>query len=264
MSTSSASYWLWDYGAERRWVKWTIRGMAFVAFFAAWEIVGRSHHIFAIVPASKTFVTLGHDLADRSLVDAALGTLKIAAIGYVLAAVVGLAAGLFVGRSQIGRWTVDPLINVGVVTPMTILIPVMGVYFGFGFRSKIFLVFMFCVFVITINAAAGVAEAPPALVETAKAFGVKRRHLYTKVIFPHALPYILTGLRLGIGRAVQGAIIADLLLESGNLGKFLLTAGGTFNMPQLLAGTFFTVVLGASLMLGARAVERYLLRWLRV
>jgi ABC-type nitrate/sulfonate/bicarbonate transport system permease component len=262
VSATSSSYWLWDYGSERRIVKWAIRAAAFVAFFGAWELVGRSRKLFAVVPASEVMVRMVQDLANRSLLMPTLGTLRIAFIGYGLAAVVGLVMGAVVGRTRLGKWTIYPLITVGLVTPIAILIPVLAVYFGFGSRSKVFLVFMFCVFVIAINTAAGVAETPAPLVETARAFGVSKWQMYSKVVAPHSLPYVLTGLRLAIGRAVQGAILADLLLESRNLGAFLLRAGSTFDMPGLLAGTFFIVVLGAGLMLAARAAERWLLRWL--
>jgi ABC-type nitrate/sulfonate/bicarbonate transport system permease component len=264
VSSTSSSYWLWDYGQQRRVVTWAIRAGAFLVFFLAWELVGRSRELFAIFPASEVFVRMVKDLANGSLFYPAMGTLRIAFIGYGLAAVVGLLMGALVGRSKVGRWTIDPLINAGIVTPMAILVPVMAVYFGFGFRSKVFLVFMFCVFVIAINTAAGVGETPTPLVETARSFGVSRWRMYSKVVLPNSLPYVLTGLRIAIGRAVQGAIIADLLLESRNLGAFLLRAGSTFDMPGLLSGTFFIVILGAALMLGARGAERWLLRWLRV
>lgn len=263
-ASSSGGYWLWDHGEHRRWITWSIRTLSIAMFFVVWELVGRSGRLFAIVPASTALDRLLHDLAGRTVLVAALGTLRIAAIGYLLAAVVGLALGSVIGSSRIGKWTLDPLVNAGVVTPIAVLIPVMGVYFGFGFRSKVALVFLFCLFVITINTSAGVAERPAALVETARAFGITGWALYRKVVLPHALPLVLTGLRLGVGRAIQGAIIADLLLESGNLGAYLLRAGATFDMSGLLAGTFFTVLLGAALMLIARRVERALLHWLYV
>lgn len=263
MSASSSSYWLWDYGAHRTIVKWTIRVAALVVFFAAWELVGRSRRLFAVVPFSEVVVRIVEDLANGSLVEAVLGTLWIAFVGYVIAAVVGIVMGAVVGRSRWGRWTIDPLINVGIATPMTILVPVLAVYLGFGYQSKVFLVFMFCVFVIAINTAAGVAETPAPLIETAKAFGVSKGRMYSTVVIPHSLPYVLTGLRLAIGRAVQGAIIADLLLQTRNLGAYLLRAGSRFDMAALLAGTFFIVIVGAALMLAARRAELWLLPWLR-
>jgi NitT/TauT family transport system permease protein len=258
--SASGAYWLWDYGRQRWRVRLAVRAAAFAAFFLAWELVGRSGRYFAIVPATTTFQRLWEDLG--LLIEAMLGTLAEAAAGFALAVVVGLVVGTVVGVSRIGRSTLDPLITVGVVAPMTMLVPVIGIYVGLAFRGKVFLVFVFAVFAIAINTAAGVRQTPAALRETAAAFGVRGWGIYRKVVSPSALPYILTGLRLGAGRAVQGAIIADLLLEVSNMGAYLIRAGSTFDMPALLAGTFFTVVVASTVMLGARALERRLLRWL--
>lgn len=259
---STGGYWLWDYGRDRTSLKWGIRTASFLLFFLAWEWVGRSGRFFAIVPATTTLETLWEDLGV--LWAASLGTLRTAAAGYILAILVGIPVGSFVGLSRRARITIDPLISVGVVAPMTMLIPVIGIYVGLGFRGKVFLVFMFSVFVIAINTALGIAELSPSLHETARAFGVRGSAMYRKVIFPNALPNILTGVRLGAGRAIQGAIIADLLLQVENLGKYLIEAGSRFDMAALLAGTFFTVILASSVMLLARYLERRSLRWLGV
>jgi ABC-type nitrate/sulfonate/bicarbonate transport system permease component len=258
--SSSGAYWLWDYGRQRWGVRLAVRAAAFAVFFLAWEMVGQSERYFAIVPATTTFQRLWQDLGP--LTKAMLGTLAGAGTGFALAVVVGLTMGTLVGMSRIGRSTIDPLITVGVVAPMTMLVPVIGIYVGLSFRGKVLLIFLFAVFAIAINTAAGVRETPGALRETAAAFGVRGWGLYRKVVSPHALPYILTGLRLGAGRAVQGAIIADLLLEVSNMGAYLIRAGSTFDMPALLAGTFFTVMVASAVMLSARALERRLLRWL--
>jgi NitT/TauT family transport system permease protein len=258
--SSSGAYWLWDYGRRRWGARLAIRTAAFALFFIAWELVGRSERYFAIVPFTTTFKRLIEDIGV--LTEAMLGTLTVAALGYVLAVIVGLSLGTVIGLSALGRSTFDPLVTVGVVAPMTMLVPVIGIYVGLSDRGKVFLVFVFAVFSIVINTSAGVREVPASLFETASAFGVRGWRLYRKVIAPSALPYMLTGLRLGAGRAVQGAIIADLLLEVSNMGAYLIRAGSTFDMPALLAGTFFTVVVASGVMLGARAVERRLLRWM--
>ncbi|MGH9154064.1 MAG: ABC transporter permease [Acidimicrobiales bacterium] len=258
---AASSYWLSDYGTGHAWLKWPVRALSFAIFFVGWELVGRSEQYFAIVPVSETFDALWTDRGE--IWSAMLGTLRIAATGFVPAAVLGVLAGTLIGTSRIGRVALDPLVNVGVVAPMTMLVPVLGIYIGLGYRGKVTLVLLFSLFVIIINTAAGVAETPPALRETAHSFGIRGVALYRKVILPGALPYVLTGLRLGAGRAVQGAIIADLLLEVSHIGLYLIRAGSTFDMPALLAGTLFTVTVASAVMLLARWAERRALRWLR-
>ena len=262
MSATRTSYWLWDYGADRRAVKWAIRAAAIATFFIGWQIVGLSGRIIAIVPVTTVLRTLATDLTNDTLLPAAAETFRTAAMGFLAAVIIGFPLGFVIGTTRVGRWTLEPLVNVGVVTPMTILIPIMGVYLGFGFRTKVIFVALFAVFVIVINTATGVSETSRDLLETARSFRISGWGIYTKVVLPNGLPYILTGLRLGLGRAIQGAIIADLLLESTGLGKFLLQAGGTFNMAALLAGTLFTVAVGGTVLVVVRRIEAHLLRWM--
>ncbi|MGI8516211.1 MAG: ABC transporter permease [Acidimicrobiia bacterium] len=259
MSVGS-TYWLSDYGRLSSAPKWLVRSSTVVLFFVSWELVGRSRKLFAVVPFSEVVARLLED--QGKLWTAAAGTLKIAAIGFILGALAGLAVGSLLGSSRLARTAFEPIVNVGVVTPMTMMIPVIGIYAGLQTRGKLLLVFMFVFFTIAINTSAGVAETPASLIETGRAFSLGRFRRYTKIVFPSALPYILLGLRLGAGRAVQGAIIADLLLRVENLGAYLVRSGSIFDMTSLLAGTFFTVLLASAVMVGARVLERRLLAWL--
>jgi ABC-type nitrate/sulfonate/bicarbonate transport system permease component len=212
------------------------------------------------VPAHDVVIRMVDDVANGTLVTAALGTLKIAAIGYVLGALVGVVVGSVVGLSRIGRWTLDPLLHAGNATPMTVMIPILAIWFGFAIGGKIVLVFLFVVFIVAVNTAAGVSQAPATLLETGRAFGVKGWRLYSKVVFPNALPAIMTGLRIGVARATQGAILADLLLQSANLGGYLLSAGAALDMESLLAGILLVVLLGTGLLSAARWLEARIVR----
>jgi ABC-type nitrate/sulfonate/bicarbonate transport system permease component len=168
--------------------------------------------------------------------------------------------GSVIGLSRIGRWTLDPLVQAGNAAPMSVLIPILAIWFGFAVGGKIVLVFLFVVFIVSVNTAAGVSQAPATLMETARAFGVRGWRLYTKIVFPNALPAIMTGLRIGVARAIQGAILADLLLQSANLGGYLLTAGAALDMEALLAGILLVVLIGTGAMSGARWLESRIVR----
>ncbi len=259
VTSTGGSYWLSDAG-KRPAVRWAVRTFAVVLFLVAWQLVGLSGNFLAIVPATDVIARMVEDLANGTLVTAALGTLKIAAIGYVIGAVAGVVVGSVVGLSRIGRWTVDPLLQAGNATPMTVMIPILAIWFGFAIGGKIVLVFLFVVFIVAVNTAAGVAQAPATLLETGRAFGVKGWRLYSKVVFPNALPAIMTGLRIGVARAMQGAILADLLLQAANLGGYLLSAGSALDMDGLLAGILLVVLLGTGLMSTARWLETRIVR----
>lgn len=230
-------------------------------FLAIWEIVGASEAVFAIDPPSEVFPVLWEELTEGELVEALLGTLRLAAVGLIVATAVGVPVGLLTGSSRRAAWALDPLLNAGFATPMVILLPIIGLYMGLTFDAKVFVVFLFCVFVIAINTGSGVRSVTPEMRELGKSFRLNRRQVATGIVLRSASPQILTGLRIAVSRAVQGAVLADLFLQADDLGLYLIEAGSTFNIPVLLAGIFAITVVAAGLMAVAHALENWLLRW---
>ncbi len=244
-----------DRGKLARW------GLSIGLFFVIWELIGRSGAFIAIVPASEVLPDLWHELGSGDLIRATLGTLSIAAVAFVIGAVVGVSFGTILGVSK--RWSdvFDPVVSASFSVPIAMFIPVIAVYFGLEFKAKVVLVVLFNVFVIIVNTATGIREVPAAVIEMGRAFEVGRLGMYTRVILPWASPYIITGLRIGLGRSVQGAILADLFFRTQNLGLVIRNAAGSFDMSQLLASVFFITIIAAGTMGLARIVEWRLLRW---
>ena len=241
--------------------KWGLRIVSFVVLLAAWQWYGSKPEMFAVAPPSQVMPALYEALSSGELLTAASGTLFTMAVGYLLAVVVGIVVGFGLALSVWARNTIEPIVNAGYSAPMALLIPILGAYIGLEFRGRMFLVLVWAVFVIIVNTAAGVREVPPPLLEMAQSFCLNRWSLYWKVILPSALPYILVGLRLGAGRALRGAVTAEILMSTTNLGKFLIEAGSTFDMPKLLAGIVFVIVLGLVIIQGAEYTEQRILSW---
>jgi ABC-type nitrate/sulfonate/bicarbonate transport system permease component len=235
--------------------------LSIALFFGLWELVGQSELTVAIVPASEVLPDLWTELTTGDLIEATFGTLEIAALGFGIAAVIGLLVGLLIGLSKPWADVLDPLVNAMLSAPIAMFIPVIAVYLGLEFKAKVVGVVLFCVFIIIVNTQTGIREVPQSGIEMARAFGTNRRRIYTRVIFPWASPYIITGLRIGVGRAVEGAILFDLFLRAENLGLVIRNATGTFDLSVLLAAVFFITILAAGLMGIARIIEWRLLRW---
>lgn len=252
--------WLPDEAREEI-LKWGLRIISLIGFLALWEWYGSKPETFAIAPPSEVFSTLLQLIVSGEILKPALGTFYTMVVGYVLAALVGIVIGVAIAVSTWARNTLEPLVNAAYSAPMSLLIPILGVYIGLGFRGRVFLVIVWAVFVIIINTAAGVREVPPSLIEMAQSFGFNRWRIYQKIIIPSAFPYILVGLRLGTARAIRGAVTAELLLSASNLGLFLIRAGSTFRMPELLAGIIFIVLIGLGLIQGSEYLEQRLRRW---
>ena len=234
---------------------WSIRIASLVALFAAWEWYGQRPDSFTIAPVSEVAVAMYEGFASGEFTTALGGTLFTMAAGFVIAAVIGVGVGLWIGVSQYARNTIEPLVHAGYATPISLLIPILGIYAGLELRGRITLVVLWCVFEILVNTSTGIKEVPAALIDVGKSFNASRRDLYWKIILPAALPYIFLGLKIGVARAMRGAVTAELLLSAANLGRVVLTAGSTFNIPKLLAGIILTMVLGLVLMRLASLIE---------
>lgn len=238
--------------------------LSFALFFVLWEIVGRSDIFISVVPASVTIPELVRLLGEGEILTAARSTLTLAATGFLIGAVLGVSVGTWIASSKRAAAVLDPLVSASFAVPFAIFIPIISIYLGLEFKAKVFLIILFNIFVIIINTSAGIQEVPAAAKEMARAFGITRSRMYRKVILPWASPHIITGLRLGVGRSVQGAILADLFLRAQALGLFIVDAQGRFDIPRLLAAVFFVTIVAAGVMGIARLVEWRLLIWKRV
>jgi NitT/TauT family transport system permease protein len=230
-------------------------------FVIVWQFIGSTGTFFFIRPPTEVIPTLFEEFAEGTILEATVGTMQIAAVGFLLGALLGVTFGFLTGLSDSWAAVLDPLVNGALAAPIVMFIPVISIYAGLEFKAKVILVVLFNVFVIMVNTATGVREVPKDVKEMARAFGTPRTAMYTKIILPWASPYILTGLRLGVGRSVQGAILADLFLLADNLGLFIVNSASGFDLDRLLAAVLFITLLAAGTMLIARIVEWWLLRW---
>jgi NitT/TauT family transport system permease protein len=145
--------------------------------------------------------------------------------------------------------------------PVTMLIPIIGVYTGLDFQGRVFIVITYVALVIVISTTTGIRNISRDLLETGRSFGLTGRRLWHHVVFPAALGYIASGLSTGVARAVRGAITAELLLISADLGSYILEAQARLEMDRLLAGILWTLLLGYVLYEAALQLERRLLHW---
>lgn len=249
-------------GAHTRVFGWTVRVGSLVCLLAVWQWYGSRPEVFALAPPTEIVPALWSGFTDGDLGPAVLGMLQVAGVGYAIAAAIGVGGGLFIGVSSgWARNTIEPLLYATYSTPMSLLIPVIGIYTGLGFRGQVVLVVLWCVFEIMVNTIAGVREVPPVLLEAGRVFGASRWRLYRSVILPSAFPFIITGLRMGVGRAIRGAVTAELLLSVVHLGDVLVVAQATYDMPTLLATIIVVMLLGLLFMRIAEIVERRILAW---
>jgi NitT/TauT family transport system permease protein len=227
----------------------------------AWQWYGSKPDTFAVAPFTEVLESLWSGFAEGDFGPALRGTLWSFLVGYSISAVLGVLIGLAIATTAWGRNAIEPIVDIVYMTPMSLLIPIIGIYTGLGFQGRVLFIVLWSIVEIIVNTAEGVRSTPAQRIELARSFNSSRTMLYTKVIFPSALPQTMAGLRLGVGRALRGAVTAELLLAAANLGRLSLFAGSTFDIPRLMAVILLVMLTGLLLMRGASAIERRALRY---
>lgn len=245
----------------RTWALRGIRVVTIVALLGLWQWYGDRPDSFAVAPPTEVVQALWDGFVDGDFLSAMGGTLTTFLVGYAISAVLGVFLGFFIATTSWGRNTLEPLIDGLYATPMSLLIPIIGIYTGLGVTGRIVFVVFWSIFEIIMNTMAGVRATPAERIELARSFSAKRWFIYRRVVFPSALPLIATGLRLGVGRALRGAVTAELLLAAANLGRISLFAQSTFDIPTLLAVIVLVMLMGLVLMWAAALLERRALRY---
>jgi NitT/TauT family transport system permease protein len=157
----------------------------------------------------------------------------------------------------------QPWISGLYATPTIALAPLFILWLGIGIWSKVLVVIFLVLFPVTINTEAGLRTTSERLIEMLRSFGATPRQIFFKVSLPSALPFILAGLKLGIGRGLIGVVVAELFGSRAGLGRLISQSADAFNMPELFAGVIVLAVAGIAMTAGFGWVERRLVPWTR-
>lgn len=200
-----------------------------------WEIVGQADVTFFVPPLSEVIATLisvtGTAAFQKALAETAYAFLA----GVFFAIVIGIPTGILMGKTRILDELLLPWVNVFLSAPLTALVPVLMVLFGFGMRAIIITTTLFAIWIIILNARAGVKQINRSIVEMAKSFGASPVDAFFKIYVWAALPEILGGVRIGVIRAVKGVIIGQLLISIVGFGALFELYSANFMMPHFWA-----------------------------
>jgi NitT/TauT family transport system permease protein len=163
--------------------------------------------------------------------------------GFTTACIVGIVIGYFMGMHKWFDEIMDPWIATLYSIPIITVVPLIIIWFGIGMISKVIVVFKITAVAIILNTAAGIKNLDPVWIELAKSLRLSIWETTYKIRFPGALPYIITGMRLGVGRALLGVVVAELMAANAGLGYMLRDSSETWDSPKL----FVTVILLAAI-----------------
>jgi len=183
-------------------------------------------------------------------------------LGFTISVVIGLIVGITIGliNRKVGV-IFDVYLLMGLAVPIAGIIPLIVMIFGVGLTARVMVVVLFAVFQITINVVTGVREADRSLVEMAFSFGASRFRIFRRIILPDALPGIMAGMRLGLGRSIVGMVTSELILLSVGVGRMVIKFSSSFQTAYLLAYLILIVAFGVFMMAGVQKIERRIIRW---
>lgn len=212
-----------------------------------WQIVGPSiNPIFFTYPTkiAEAFyqLTLTGELPIRLW-----QSLRVMVAGLGFAIVVGIPLGIAMARVRWLDWALDLPINALYATPLVALVPLLVLWFGIYLKAKIIVVFLFAIFPLLINTYQGVRECDQNMLEVARSFRSGEWQTWRDVLLPFAMPYIIAGIRLAIGRGLIGMIIAEFYTTISGLGFMITTYANNFEMDKTFVPVIVLMFLGVSL-----------------
>ncbi len=181
--------------------------------------------------------------------------------GFLLAVVVGVGLGVLLAFSRLFRTGVYPLVIAFQVVPKVALAPLFIVWFGLGTTSRVLLAFVIAFFPMVVNTFAGIQSTDPVMIRMARSFSASRWTIFSKIEFPTALPYIFSGLKIGITFAVIGIIVAEFVTAQEGLGYLIVFSEGNVDTPMLMAAIFVLSVVGVILYALIVLLEKLVIRW---
>jgi NitT/TauT family transport system permease protein len=239
----------------------SVSALSTVTVLLLWEIFGRQVNPLFLSYPSAIARAFGQVLATGEFQRQALISLEVFAIGLSAALILGIALGLLMGRYRLAEYLLDPYVYAFDATPRVALIPVLLLWFGLGLPSRIAIVFLSGLFPVLMNTFSGVRTVSTSLVEVGRAYGARERELFSKIILPAALPFIMAGIRLAIGRALIGIITAEMFTAVTGLGALLIRYSSALATDKFFVPVIFLSLLGVILSSGVEKLQKRLAPW---
>jgi ABC-type nitrate/sulfonate/bicarbonate transport system permease component len=234
-----------------------------LALLVAWEVFARSGAVtsFMLPPLSAVIARIVSDASAGDLAVNVALTLYRALVGFVIAAVAGIALGLAMTRTVGVRWFFDPIISVGFPMPKIAFLPIIVLWLGFYDVAKISMVVFDAIFPVVTATVAGVAGVERELVWSARNLGARERELLWQIMLPAALPQIMTGLQVALPIALIVAVVAEMMMGGYGIGGAMMTASRFADSRGVFAGIVEIAAIGYALVKGMALMRRRLLAW---
>ena len=238
-----------------------IRCTSLAIVLTLWQVFGANIDPVLFTTPSKIAAAAVTMIGSGELWTYLWPSLVVLAIGLTLAATIGIAIGLLLARF----WVLDVAFGVYITflysTPSVALVPLIVLWAGFETTAKVVILFLFAFFPMTINTYQGVKNVDSKLIEVGRAFRCSEAQLWTNIVLPGALPFIVTGLRLAVGRGLIGMVLADLYTAISGIGYLIVRSASTYRVDKMFVPIVVLGLLGITLTALLRAAERWVVPW---
>lgn len=238
-----------------------VKLITFVIVMIAWEIGGRYVNPLFLASPSAIVLAFVDLLRSGELMNALVSSLIGFVMGIALAIVVGIAVGVAMGRVRMIEYILEPYVNALYSTPSIALIPLFILWFGIGLLSKVLIIFALSVFIVIINTFTGVRNLSQSVLDVGSAFGATERQAFWWIVLPAALPFIMTGLRLAVGRGILAMIVAEFFTAISGLGGMIVKYGNFFQTAKMFVPIIIVSLLGVGAVEIVKRIEVRLARW---
>ena len=251
--------------AERRrrlqWQNLGIRVVSLALALTLWEVAGANVDPVLFTTPSKVAVAAVDMVFSGELWSYLWPSLIVLMIGLTLAIIFGIMVGLLLARFHILDVAVTVYITFLYSIPSVALVPLIVLWAGYETTAKVTILFLFAFFPMVINTYQGVKAVDPKLLEVGRAFRCSERQLWTNIVLPAALPFIVTGIRLALGRGMIGMVLADLYTAISGIGYLIVRTASTFQVDKMFVPIVTLGRLGVTLTALLRVVEKKVAPW---
>jgi ABC-type nitrate/sulfonate/bicarbonate transport system permease component len=237
--------------------KWVLRLVFYGLLVVAWQLTSMWRGEFFLPSVPSTMAAIG-EFFSEGYYEVLGPTLQQLAAGFLIAMVIAIPVGALMGRFRIMEDLLSPYVNTLFVTSKESLLPILIIAFGIAFWYRVSVVILFALFFPVINTAAGVRYVDRELKETARAFATPPLRMFTRIYLPAAAPFVVAGIRLGLGMALKGMIIAELWIFAGTGELFTRFTLSPRRLDLYFALAIVIVAIAVSLNGSLQWVERKL------
>jgi sulfonate transport system permease protein len=246
---------------RRQWINLGIRLVSLAIALLLWEVAAWNVDPVLFTSPTKVAVAGYKMVLSGELWTYLWPSLVVLAIGFALAVVAGIGIGLLLARF----WVLDIALNVYITflysIPSVALVPLIVLWAGFETTAKVIILFLFAFFPMVINTYQGVKSVDPKLIEVGRAFRCSERQLWANIVIPASLPFIVTGLRLALGRGLIGMVLADLYTAISGIGYLIVRTASTYQIDKMFVPIVTLGLLGVTLTALLRVAEKYVAPW---